>query len=51
MDARLIFVVSISPPLIYSPHRLSHACLRLRAAYRHAFLAARFPRFIGEARP
>lgn len=51
MDARLMFVVSISPPHICSTHRLSHALLRLRAAYRRAFFAARFARFTGEARP
>ena len=47
MDARLI----VSPPLTHSPHRLSHACLRLRAAYRLAFLAVPLARFTGEARP
>lgn len=50
MDARLMFVASIFPPLICSPHRLSHACLRLRAPYRRAFLATRFARLTGEAR-
>ncbi len=51
MDARLMFVVSISPPLIYSSRHLSHACLRLRAAYRRAFLVARLARLTGEAQP
>lgn len=51
MDARLMFVVSTSPPLIYSSRRLSHACLRLRVAYQLAFLAVPFARFTGEARP
>lgn len=49
MDARI--VISLSPPFICSPHRLSHALLRLRAAYRLAFLVTRFARLIGEARP
>ena len=51
MDARLMFVVPITPPLIGSPLRLSRALLRLRATYHRAFLAARFARFTGEARP
>lgn len=51
MDARLVFVVPISPPLIRPPRCLPRAWLRLRAAYRLAFLAARFARWIGEARP
>lgn len=51
MDARLVFVVSISPPPIRSPRHLPCTLLRLHAAYRLAFLAARFARLIGEARP
>ncbi len=51
MDARLVFVVSVSPPLILDSRPWSPALLRLRAAYQLAFLAARFARFIGEARP
>lgn len=51
MDARLMFVVSISPPLIYSPRHLSRVWLRLRAAYRLAFLAVPLARLTGEARP
>lgn len=51
MDARLVFVVSISPSLIRPPRRWSRALLRLHAAYRLAFLAAQFARLLGEARP
>lgn len=51
MDARLVFVVSISPPLIRPPHRLSRTLLRLRAVYRLAFWATQFARSLWEARP
>lgn len=51
MDARLVFVVSISPPLVRPTRRLSRTYLHLHTAYRLAFLATRFARLIGEARP
>ncbi len=51
MDARLVFVVSISPPLIHDSRPCSLTLLRLRAPYRLAFLATRFARLLGEIQP